>query len=147
MYRIPVYTVSLVREHSQAAETKVITSPLEAYHLLNTYIGEADREHFVVLLLDTRNVVRGIHTVSIGSLNASCVHPREVFKAAILTNAAAVIVGHNHPSGNPIPSHEDIALTERLVQAGELLGIPVLDHLVLGDQAYISLQERGLIHK
>jgi len=145
MYRIPIYTVSLVRERSQAAEKKVISSPMDAYRILNEYIGDADREHFVVMFLDTRNTARGIHTASIGSLNASCVHPRETFKTAILANAAAVILCHNHPSGDPDPSPEDLTLTTRLVEAGALLGIAVLDHIILGDERFISLKERGVI--
>ena len=104
--------------------------------------GQADREHFIVLCLDTKHNITAVHTASIGSLNAAIVHPREVVKVAILATAAAVIVAHNHPSGDPTPSEEDIALTERLVSAGRILGIEVLDHLVLGDQRFVSLRER-----
>jgi DNA repair protein RadC len=104
--------------------------------LLQTYLaGDADREHFVVVLLDRKNQVIGMNTVSIGSLTASIVHPRETFKAAILSNAAAIICGHNHPSGDPQPSQEDRVLTARLVEAGKLLGISVLDHIILGTGA------------
>jgi DNA repair protein RadC len=102
----------------------------------------ADRERFVLVLLDGKNRVIGFHVVSVGSLTAALVHPREVFKAAILANAAAVILAHNHPSGDPEPSAEDRALTARLRQVGELVGIRVLDHVVIGDGSFTSLAER-----
>ena len=98
-----------------------------------------------MLLLDTRNRAIGINTVSIGNLNASVVHPREVMKPAILSNAASLILCHNHPSGDADPSQEDIAMTQRLKQVGEMLGIPVLDHLVLGEPGFASMKERGLL--
>lgn len=103
-----------------------------------------DRENFVVLLLDTKNKVIGINTVSIGTLNSSLVHPREVFKPAILASAAALILAHNHPSGDPKPSREDIEVTKRLIEAGGLLGIQVLDHIIVGDYC-VSLKEQGYI--
>jgi DNA repair protein RadC len=101
-----------------------------------------------VALLDRKNRVIGINTVAIGSLTASVVHPREVMKPAILSNAAAIILCHNHPSGDPQPSQEDRVLTQRLVEAGKLLGINVLDHLIIGDgtQAYVSCADQGIIH-
>ncbi|OPZ81272.1 MAG: hypothetical protein BWY76_03084 [bacterium ADurb.Bin429] len=102
-------------------------------------------EHFRALLLNTRNEVTGMQEISVGSLNASLVHPRELFHAAISRKAAAIIVAHNHPSGDPTPSKEDLALTARLKQAGDLLGIPVLDHLVIGDNRFVSMKERGLM--
>lgn len=125
------------------SDTK-INSPDLAAEILQDYIGDCDKEHFVILLLDTKNKINGIHTVSIGSLNASIVHPREVFKIAILKNSASIIIGHNHPSGDPTPSNEDINITNRLVEAGNILGIKVLDHIVVGDY-YLSFKERNLI--
>ena len=145
MYRIPIYTVTLVRERTQAVDKKRISSPTDAYKILNEFIGDTDREHFIVLLMDARNTVRGIHIASIGSLNAAIVHPREVFKSAILANSAGVILCHTHPSGDTAPSSEDLALTSKLVKAGELLGIAVFDHIILGDNCFLSLKERGLI--
>lgn len=103
-----------------------------------------DRECFLVLHIDTRNIVTGVDVVSIGSLNGSLVHSREVFKAAILGNAAGLILVHNHPSGDITPSKEDVALTKRLVDAGRLLGIEVMDHVIIGD-GYYSFKERGLL--
>lgn len=145
MCRIPIYKVTLVRDSSMPAPSRSVQSPADACALLRAFIGDADREHFAVLLLDTRNRVTGIHNVSVGNLNASLVHPREVFKAAILGSAAALIVAHNHPSGDADPSPEDLTLTHRLKQAGELLGIPVLDHLIIGAPGFVSLKERGLL--
>ncbi|GMA52356.1 UPF0758 protein [Alicyclobacillus contaminans] len=102
------------------------------------------KEHFVILHLDTKHCILGEETVSIGSLDASIVHPREIFKSAIKKSASAILCVHNHPSGDPTPSSEDIAVTRRLSEAGKLLGIDVLDHIVVGDGQYVSLKARGL---
>lgn len=103
------------------------------------------KEHFVCLFLNTKNHIIARETLSIGTLNASLVHPREVFRAAIKHNSASLICIHNHPSGDPTPSPEDISLTKRLMEAGELVGIDVLDHLVIGDGRFVSLKEHGLM--
>lgn len=146
MKYIPIYKIALVRESSQKAISRTINNPIEAYDILQDYLKDVDREHFVVILLDTRHNVLGINTISIGSLTVSIAHPREVFKAAILCNAAAIIIGHNHPSGDPSPSKEDFAVTEKLTACGELLQIPVLDSVILGDNGRcLSLRERGLL--
>ena len=97
------------------------------------------------LLLDTKNRVLAIKTVSVGDLSSSIVHPREVYKDAVIASAASIIVAHNHPSGDPTPSAEDVAVTKRLIQSGEIMGIDLLDHIVLGDGTFVSLKERGLI--
>lgn len=143
MYRIPVYKVMLVKEGNQSAENKVLSEPKDVHDILSGYLHGLDREHFVVLLLDVRRKPIGINTVSIGGLNQTIVHPREVFKPAILSNAAAMILAHNHPSGDPKPSSEDISITQRIVEAGELLGIQVLDHIVIGEDDYCSLKVMG----
>src|SRR5215470_7708490 len=124
-----------------------IRSAVDASTLLHTYFVDVDRKHFVIMLLNQKNRVIGIHTVSMGSLTASVVHPREVYKAAILSNAASIVCGHNHPSGDCQPSREDRALTQRLVEAGKLLGISVLDHVIIGDgtSAYFSFADEGLL--
>jgi DNA repair protein RadC len=137
--------VALVREGSQQVASRVISCPQDAVGILREAIGSSDREVFLTLLLNTRHRVIGIHPVSTGSLNASVVHPRETFKAAMLANAAAIILAHAHPSGDPEPSAEDLAITNRLREAGALLGIPVLDHLVIAETAFVSLQARGLL--
>jgi DNA repair protein RadC len=113
--------------------------------LLQSFLAGADRENFVVLLLDTKNKVVGINTVSIGTLNSAVVHPREVFKPAILANAASIILAHNHPSGDPAPSKEDVAVSKKLMEAGRLLEIEVLDHIIVGDDCFLSMKQKGLI--
>lgn len=128
------------------AERPQIRVPGEAAPLLAQYIGDTDREVFVVALLTVRHRVLGLHTVSVGCLTSSLVHPREVFKPAILAGSAALLLAHNHPSGDPEPSAEDIALTRRLTSAGQLLGIEILDHLILGEAGrFVSLRERGVL--
>ena len=146
-YSIPGFRIALVREPGvKLAERPRVTTPQEAARVLAQYVGESDREQFVVALLTVRHRLIGLHTVSVGCLTSSLVHPREVFKPALLASAAALVVAHNHPSGDPEPSAEDIALTRRLVSAGTLLGIEVLDHVILGeDGRHVSLKERGLV--
>ena len=146
---VPIYRVSLVRESRLHCYHKQIRSSADAGALLHAYLEGVDREHFVVLMLSQKNTVIGINTVSVGSLTASVVHPREVFKPAILSNAAAIILAHNHPSGQPQPSQEDRVLTVRLVAAGKLLGISVLDHVIIGDgtSAYFSFADEGLLER
>jgi DNA repair protein RadC len=119
-----------------------LTGPEEAGRLLVDLIGKKDREHFVVLHLDTRHRVRAVETISVGTLNASLVHPREVFKAAILSNSHAIICGHNHPSAELDPSADDLAIHQRLKEAGQLLGIEVLDFLVVSATDYRSFAMR-----
>ena len=113
--------------------------------LLASILRDESAEVFGILCLTTKHRVIAYHEVSRGQLDAAIVHPREVFKAAILANAAAIIVAHNHPSGDPAPSADDFELTRRLVQAGTILGIPVLDHIVIGDGMHVSLRERGAL--
>ena len=145
---VPRYRVSLVRESSAKVEARYARRPSEAASVLWSCMPEdVDREVFAVLLLDVRRRAVGFHVVSVGCLNSSLVHPREVFKAAILGNAASVVLCHNHPSGDPEPSPDDVALTLQLVAAGGLLGIAVVDHIILGDSLarHVSLHERGVV--
>ena len=121
------------------------TSPKDVAGLLTPEMQFLDREHFKVLSLSTKNKVITIETVSIGSLNSTIVHPREIYKNPIKNSAAAIIAVHNHPSGDPTPSSEDIEITKRLYQVGELLGIELLDHIIIGDGEYFSFKEKGLI--
>lgn len=122
-----------------------IRSPADVYSLLYPRMREQKRERLVALLMDTKNHVLREEVISIGSLNANIVHPREVFKAALMESCASVILSHNHPSGDPTPSREDIAVTEKLVEGGKLLGIDVLDHVVIGDGRYVSLKDEGYV--
>ena len=149
----PVKAVTLVaaielgkRLSGLAATAKpIIRAPQDAVDLLMARLRYEPREHFLIVLLSTKNHVLGIPTISIGSLNASIVHPREVFRTAINYAAAAVILVHNHPSGDPTPSTEDIALTRKLVDVGKILEIHELDHLIIGDNKYVSFKEKGII--
>ena len=125
-------------------ERPSIHSPQDAADLLMYEMGALEQEHLRVLLLDTRNRVLHIEEVYQGSLNSSQVRVGELFKAAIRRNAAAIIVAHNHPSGDPSPSPDDIAITRAIVQAGKLLDVDVLDHVVIGRGRFVSLKERGL---
>ena len=124
---------------------KPVQTPEEAYKSMQSKLSGKKKEHFYVLCLNTRGRVNDTRQVSIGNLDSSLVHPREVFKDAISTLASTVILVHNHPSGDLEPSAEDINLTKRLVEAGELLGIPVIDHIIVSDKGYISLKSRNLI--
>ena len=146
MKRIQIVSVQMVKDRNFMYDYKRITSPKDIYQIMRDFIGNMDRETFVMAALDTKNNVNALHTVSVGSLNASIVHPRELFKVAILANAASIIVAHNHPSGDPAPSQEDISLTRKLVEVGILLDIPLLDHIVVGDNdRYCSFKEKGHI--
>lgn len=124
-----------------APTRSTIQSPSDAWRLLAPRLTHLDREHFLALLLNSKHGVIDVALVAIGTLNATLVHPREVFKEAIRHSAAAVVLAHNHPSGDPTPSPEDHALTAQLLAAGEILGIRVMDHLVLGEARYVSLRE------
>ncbi|MFD0713966.1 DNA repair protein RadC [Paenibacillus sp. GCM10027626] len=130
---------------SRGASSPAIHRPADAAQLLMEEMRYLKREHFVCLFLNTKNHIITQETLSVGTLNASLVHPREVFRAAIRCSCASIICAHNHPSGDPTPSPEDIALTRRLQEAGELVGISLLDHLVIGDNRFISLKEQGLM--
>ena len=122
-----------------------INSPEDAAGLVMEEMRYHNKEYFKVLLLNTKNQVITLENISIGSLNASIVHPREIFNAALRKSAASIILLHNHPSGDPTPNREDKQVTERLVEAGKLLGINVLDHIVIGDGRFFSFKQEGLL--
>ena len=146
MTRIDVVKIELVKEKTMPYDgARKISSPDDAATILRQFIGNADREVFVALLLSTKRNVNAIHTVGIGTLDASLAHPREVFKAAVVANAQSIIVGHNHPSGDCTPSEEDQNLTHRLFESGKILGIGVLDHVVIGDCHYFSFHKNGML--
>ncbi|SFP74123.1 DNA repair protein RadC [Salibacterium halotolerans] len=126
-------------------ERWVIRSPEDVSGLVMEEMRFLTQEHFVILCLNTKNQVIHKQTLFIGSLNSSIVHPREVFKEALRRSAAAVICVHNHPSGDPGPSREDIDVTKRLMESGQILGIDVLDHIIIGDRRFTSLKEKGCV--
>lgn len=137
------YYVSTLQRRKRVKPAPRIDGPKDIYRLLRPLFADADRELFYALLLSTKNHVLEIALVSVGSLSASIVHPREVLKPAIRKSAAAIVVAHNHPSGVPDPSFEDVEFTKRLVKCGDLLGIKVLDHIIVAGDSYASLKERG----
>jgi DNA repair protein RadC len=125
-------------------ERPEVKSPADAANLLMMEMGLLEQEHLRTIMLDSKNHVLKVHTVYIGSLNTAVLRVGELFREAIRLNCAALIVAHNHPSGDPTPSPEDVHVTRQIVEAGKLLGIDVLDHLVIGQQRWVSLKERGL---
>src|SRR5699024_5960782 len=126
-------------------ERYVIRSPEDGADYVMEELRNLNQEHFVALFLNTKNQIIHSQTIFIGSLNASIVHPREVFREAVKRSAASIIVAHNHPSGDPTPSQEDIHVTRRLVESGKMIGIEVLDHLVIGNRKFVSLKEKGYL--
>ena len=148
MPQVKLIQVGLIRDRSDGKEAPgSITRPADALPWLTDILAK-DRECFAAIHLDSRNRPIAVEVVSIGTLNASMVHPRELFKAAILSNDAGLVLAHNHPSGDPTPSREDMELTRRMVQAGDILGIEVLDHIVVApDGGFVSMGEANLMGK
>lgn len=147
-YSIPIYRVALVRDGRLACDMPQTRSSFDAARMFRHYLGDdADREHFLVAMIDQKNRLIGINTVAIGSLTAAVVAPREVFKAAILSNASGILACHNHPSSDPNPSQEDRKITHQLSEAGKMLGIKVLDHVIIGDgcERYFSFADEQLL--
>ena len=143
---IPRIKVSMVKEADVVFCANPIRTPSQVETLVRDFIGPSDREHFIVVHLSTRHIVTAIETISIGTISASLVHPREVFKSAIVKSSAGIIVAHNHPSGNVNPSEEDLSITRRLVEVGELIGVEVLDHVIVGGESdTYSMRENGQI--
>ena len=143
-YKIPDYKVMLVKDSNVSSNKKRISSPVDVVNMFETYLKGADREHFCVAMLDRKGNLLGLNTISIGSISSSIVHPREVFKPAIIIGASSIILCHNHPSGDTIPSNEDITVTRKLIEGGKLLNIEILDHVIIGDN-YYSMKEKGII--
>jgi len=130
--------------YSGSGDKPLVKTPEDIVGLVKSRLRDKKKEYFLALLLDTRNQLIKVSEISVGSLDTSIVHPREVFKEAISASAAAVIFAHNHPSGDPEASEDDINLTKRLAEAGEIVGIDVLDHVIIGDKNYLSLKREGL---
>ena len=140
-----MYVAELTTRRYRGKPPVEVRSPEDVVALVGKKLTSAKREMFYVLLLNARHEALRQETISVGSLNASIVHPREVFKPAILASACSVILIHNHPSGDPEPSEEDLSITKRLVEAGELLGIGVLDHVIIAGRGVCSLRARQLL--
>lgn len=141
--KINIVSIQMVKEKVMWYPERKISSPENAAKIMREFVGSSDREVFIVLSMNTKNEPTHIEKVSVGSLNASIIHPREVFKSAILSNAANIILGHNHPSGHPQPPYEDIEATKHLYEVGKLIGIDVLDHIIFTDDSFYSLKESG----
>lgn len=140
----PLY-VAAVRRRRRRKLPRPINDPKAVYRVVHPLVRDLDREHFYCLHLSARHALLEIDLVSVGSLSASIVHPREVFRRAIAGSAAAVILAHNHPSGDPEPSEDDREITRRLAEAGKILGIEVLDHIVVSNGNFVSFRELGLV--
>ncbi len=141
-FKAATVLVKLVRSRRTTPRAP-IRGPVDIWRLIGPAARRWDREHFLTVILDGKSRVLGVNEVSVGSLTATLVHPREVLKAIILANGASFISVHNHPSGDPTPSREDLALTRRLKSAAELIGIPLVDHVVLGDDRFHSMADAG----
>jgi DNA repair protein RadC len=133
-----------LESYSEVSQKPIVKTPEDVVDLVKARLKGKKREHFLVVSLDTRSRLIKVSQISVGSLDSSIVHPREAFKEAISASAASVVLVHNHPSGDPTASDDDIKLTKRLVESGELLGIEVLDHIIIGDKSYLSLKREGL---
>ena len=132
-------------ESYQSTEKKeTVKTPEDVVALVRSRLKGKKKEYFLALLLDTRNQLIRVAEISVGSLDSSIVHPREVFKEAVAASAASAIFVHNHPSGDPEASEDDLNLTKRLAEAGEIMGIDVLDHVIIGEEKYLSLKREGL---
>lgn len=144
---VPMYRVQLVREGAVPVPDTQVKNPQNLADLLTAYLAGADREHLVAVFVNTKHRVIGIETIAIGTLDGAPAHPREVFKGAIVAGAAAIFLAHNHPSGDTTPSPEDRAVTRRMDQAGKLLGIPLLDHVVIDPETgrCTSMRAEGML--
>ena len=141
----PICRVTLVRDPNyDSSQQVVVRSPADVFSVLMPLIGNEPQEHLVAVILDTRNKIVGVSVIVVGTVSCAGFRCAEVFRPAILANATSIILAHNHPSGDPSPSPEDIRATEMIVAAGKLLDINVLDHLIVGLNRFVSLKERGL---
>lgn len=140
---ISLIRLEMVKDKSVEYENIQLRNSRDLANLGFKLLGKSDREIFILVCLNTKNQINAIQEVSIGSLSSSIVHPREVYKLAILNNSASIAFMHNHPSGSTDPSQDDISITQKLIDAGKLLGINVLDHVIIGDENYFSLMEKG----
>lgn len=143
--RVDIVSIKMVKDSSIKYANRQIGSPFEAFILVKDLLEGCDREKLLAICLDTKNQPTNISVVSVGSVNASIVHPREVFKTAILSNSSKIMLAHNHPSQILKPSSEDKLITKRIQDSGEILGIELLDHIILGDNEYFSFKENCIL--
>ncbi|WKY44856.1 JAB domain-containing protein [Eubacteriaceae bacterium ES2] len=142
--RVNIVSLKMVKEGSILYNIRHLSRPADAAGLGRQFLENLDREQVLVCCLDNKNQPVSINVVSIGTINSAVVHPREIFKTAVLSNAASIILFHNHPSGDPKPSQEDIDISKRIKDAGEILGIELLDHIIIGsNESYYSLKEKN----
>lgn len=143
--RVDIVSIRLVKEASTLWEYRKIQNPTDAYNLLKNFLSDFDKEKFLVVCLNTKNEPVNIHTVSIGCINKTMVKPMDVMKTAILSNCNKILIAHNHPSGDPSPSKDDISMTERIKNAGKILGIEIIDHIIIAGIKYYSFLEDQLL--
>jgi len=143
---LEIQRIKQVVTEVEGEEPVIVRSPDDAAKFISKYIADEDREVLFVACLNTKNRIVAVHRCHVGALSSSVAHPREIFKTAIVNNSASIIVAHNHPSTDPQASREDLDVTRRLKEAGNILGIELLDHLIIGDEKkYISLKEKGYV--
>jgi DNA repair protein RadC len=141
---IQIVSVKLIKERKLTKYIDPITRPRDAAIIMRDLIALKDREHFLVVGVDTKGYITHIEFAHIGTLSETSIHNREIYKSAILSNSKAIIIGHNHPSGDVSPSRSDLIVSERVESAGELLGIDVIDHIIVGDDTYYSTREKQI---
>jgi len=143
--KIDVVRIEMITESSLEYGKDAMKNPNDVAKVIKEFLGNRDREIFGVVCLNTKNKITNISIVSIGTLNSSTVHPRETFKSAVLSNANSIIIFHNHPSGNVEPSQSDLEITRRISEAGLILGISLLDHVIIGGDSWLSFKEKMLL--
>lgn len=142
--KINIVSLQIIKEDHQWYSKRYVRSPDDAAEIARQYLGNPDREHLIAICLNTKYEPTHIETISMGTLSSTVYTPREIFKTAIMTNSAAIIIAHNHPSGNPEPSDEDQQMAKRVQETGKLLGIQMLDCIILGENSHISMKELDL---
>lgn len=143
--RVSIVSIKMVKEKSVTYNFREVGTPERLYEVAKPFLEDSDREKMLLICFNAKNEPTHIETVSIGTLSSSLVHPREVFKTIILSNAASFALAHNHPSGNPEPSKEDITITKRLDEAAKIMGVSLLDHIIIADDKYISFKSKSII--
>lgn len=143
--RVDLISLKVCRERGIKFKGRRITKPIDAFKIVKEFIGYVDREYFIVMNLNVKNEPCSIQICSIGSLDHTIVHPREIFKSAIVTNASKIIIFHTHPSNSLEPSHSDIETTDLLIKASKIIQIPIIDHIIVGEWSFFSFKERGLL--